>query len=133
MDFDAFLAKMGAKDRQNIEKHIAVLEAEPDNKHLKLWKRLVVALATLSPHAAQTNGQQSIQFYIADGADGRYRKQVFAMEDLRDGKVTVYVSDVLEKVLAAGVLEAPPATAPGTPSRARYSTASPGPGRSGWP
>lgn len=107
VDFEAFLSKLGAKDRQNIEKHVAALEAEPDGKHLKLWKRMVIALATLAPHAAQTNGQQSIQFYIPDGADGRYRKQVFAIEDLRDGKVTVYVSDVLDKVLAGGALEAP--------------------------
>ena len=105
VDFEAFLGKLGAKDRQNIEKHIAALEAEPDNKHLKLWKRLVTSLATLAGHAAQTNGQQSIQFFIADGADGRYRKQVFALEDLRDGKVTIYAGDVVEKALAAGILE----------------------------
>lgn len=105
VDFDTFLGKLGAKDRQNIEKHIAALEAEPDNKHLKLWKRLVTSLATLAGHAAQTNGQQSIQFFIADGADGRYRKQVFALEDVRDGKVTIYTGDVVEKALASGILE----------------------------
>ena len=105
IDFETFLGKLGAKDRQNIEKHIAALEAEPDNKHLKLWKRLVTSLATLAAHAAQTNGQQSNQFFIADGADGRYRKQVFALEDLRDGKVTIYAGDVVEKALASGILE----------------------------
>ncbi len=105
VDFDTFIGKLGAKDRQNIEKHIAALEAEPDNKHLKLWKRLVTLLATLAGHAAQTNGQQSIQFFIADGADGRYRKQVFALEDLRDGKVTIYAGDVVERALASGILE----------------------------
>jgi hypothetical protein len=119
VDFETFLGKLGAKDRQNIEKHIAALEAEPDNKHLKLWKRLVTSLATLAGHAAQTNGQQSIQFFIADGADGRYRKQVFALEDVRDGKVTIYTGDVVEKALASGILEpgAPGAfgIAPGVP------------------
>jgi hypothetical protein len=119
VDFETFLGKLGAKDRQNIEKHIAALEAEPDNKHLKLWKRLVTSLATLAGHAAQTNGQQSIQFFIADGADGRYRKQVFALEDVRDGKVTIYTGDVVEKALASGILEpGQPGTfgiAPGVP------------------
>ncbi len=109
MEFEVFIAKLGAKDRLNLEKHVTATEAEPDPRHAKLWKRLVGALATLAPHAAQTSGQQSIQFYIADG---KYRKQVFALEDLRDGKISIYTADALEKATKAGVIEGPVDTIP---------------------
>lgn len=46
-------------------------------------------------------GRQSVQFYIADG---RFRMQVFAVEELDDGNLTVYCSDVLEEALAAKLL-----------------------------
>ena len=59
---------------------------------------------TLAPHAVKLNSQQSAQFYVPDG---KYRMQVFALEDLRDGNVNVYCGDVLKDALAAGVLTAP--------------------------
>ena len=60
---------------------------------------------TLAPHAAKLIGRQTVQFYVADG---RYRMQVFALEDLQDGKFTVYCPDVLAEAAEAGLL-APPA------------------------
>ena len=42
---------------------------------------------TLAPHFAKTDGQQRVRFFVPDG---QYRMQVFAMEDLRDGVITIY-------------------------------------------
>lgn len=101
--FDKFLEKLPAKDRGNAEKHVAACEAEGDPRHAAVWRRLAAALMTLAGHSAKINGQQSAQFYVADG---KYRMQVFALEDLRDGKLTVYCSDVLDEAQKAGVVAA---------------------------
>lgn len=52
-------------------------------------------------HAAKFIGRETAQFYLSDG---RYRKQVFALEDLQDGKLTVYCPDVLEQAIEARCL-----------------------------
>lgn len=101
VEFGDFLARLSAKDRANAEKRVAVLEAEPDPGRGTLWRRLVCALATLAPHAAKLVGRQTVQFYVADG---KYRMQVFALEDLQDGNFTVYCPDVLAESARAGLL-----------------------------
>lgn len=101
LDFEAFLAKLAPKDRVNAERRVEVLEAEPDPSRVRLWKRLSCALMTLAPHAAKLVGRQMIQFYIADG---KYRMQVFALEDLQDGHFTIYCPDVLQEALQAGLI-----------------------------
>ena len=105
MSLDDFLAKLTARDRTNVDRHLAVIEAEPDPKHAALWKRLARTLSTLAPHSASTTGQQAISFFVADG---KYRMQVFAMEDNRDGKVILYAVDALDDALKAHVLRPPP-------------------------
>jgi hypothetical protein len=47
----------------------------------------------------QTVGQHAVQFFVADG---KYRMQVFALEDGRDGRVVVYLPDVLAAAEKAG-------------------------------
>ena len=95
VDFETFLAALSARDRLNIERHIAVCEGEPTLDHAKLFKKLAAMLASLAPQAIRTTGQRAIQFFIADG---KYRVQVFALEDLCDGKVTVYLTDALDAI-----------------------------------
>jgi hypothetical protein len=103
--FEDFLAKLPAKDRTNVQKRIAsAADAPPDGGLLELWRRLACALLTLAPHAAKVVGRQAVQFYIADG---KYRMQAFALEDLQDGSLTVYCPDVLSEALTGGVLAAP--------------------------
>ena len=102
ISYDDFLAKLGAKDRLNAEKHVAACESGPVPTHAKLWKRLVTTLMTLSSNLAKVNGQQSIQFYVPDG---KYRKQVFAMEDLRKDSISVYCTDVLEEAVKLKLLK----------------------------
>lgn len=102
IDFDAFLARLGPKDRLNAERHLtATSETDPSGQHARLWRRLTAVLMGLAGHSAKLNGRQSLQFYIADG---KYRMQVFAMEDLVDGKISLYCADVREDAIKAGVL-----------------------------
>jgi hypothetical protein len=98
MDFDEFLEKLSPKDRLNAEKRLAVLEAEPE----------ACSLMTLAPFAKFV-GKQTIQFYIPDG---KYRMQVFALEDLQDGHFTIYSPNVLEEAAKAGVFAPAPHTEP---------------------
>src|SRR5436190_3947541 len=104
-ELDDFLAKLAARDRQNVDRHLAAADAEPEGDHAKLWRRIARALFTLSPHAITTIGQQALQFFIADG---KYRMQVFAVEDPRDGRLLVYTADVTKEAIKQGVLAAPP-------------------------
>jgi len=108
MDFDDFLEKLSPKDRINAEKRLAVLEAEPDPHRAPLWRRLACSLMTLAP-LAKFVGKQTIQFYIPDG---KYRMQVFALEDLQDGNFTVYCPNVLEETAKAGGFAPAPQTEP---------------------
>jgi len=106
MDFEAFLAKLNAKDRLNVERHLTAC-AEVGPQHADLWKRLVTALATLAGPAVQTIGQQAVQFFVADG---KYRKQMLALEDARDGKIAIYSPDALAEGLKAGAIAIPAKT-----------------------
>jgi hypothetical protein len=100
-DYSDLLLRLGARDRAAVEKHIGVCESEPTRDHATLWKRLACLLCNLAPKAIATSGQKALQFFAADG---KYRRQVFAMEDLRDGVVAVYMVDVLDAARKAGVM-----------------------------
>jgi hypothetical protein len=110
---EQFLSKMGAKDRLNVEKHLAVCDAEGGPGHGRLWRRIAVALHKLSPHSAQTIGQHAVQFFIPDGKDGKYKMQVFALEDKRDGFLRVFLPDVLAEAVKAKILAKAPRSAGG--------------------
>ncbi|HEV8606135.1 MAG TPA: hypothetical protein VGQ99_12255 [Tepidisphaeraceae bacterium] len=99
-DFESFLAALSARDRLNIERHLATCDAEPTADHAKVFKKLATTLAGLAPQAVRTTGQRAIQFF---NADGKYRVQVFALEDLCDGNVTVYLTDALDAAITAGI------------------------------
>lgn len=109
IELDVLLAKAGQKDRTNVEKHLAAL----DDQHAAVWSRLTRALATLSPHALTTVGQQAVQFFIADG---KYRMQVYAIEDLHDGQIVVYLPDVMADALKLKII-APEASVDDQPDR----------------
>src|SRR5215218_6526516 len=92
IELDVSMAKAGQKDRTNVEKHLAAIDAD----HAALWRKLARAFATLAPLPFTTVGQQAVQFFIADG---KYRMQVFAIEDQHDGQIVVYLPDVLAEAL----------------------------------
>jgi hypothetical protein len=104
MDYDAFLAKLGTKDRLNVERHVAACDAEGESAHSSNYRRLVCALAGLAPHAAKTHGQQAVQIYVPDG---KYRMQVYAIQDQRDGVIVIYTDDVLDVAVKAGLITGP--------------------------
>ena len=108
--FEDFLAALSARDRANIEKHVAVLDAEPSPSHSKSWRQVAMLLRRLAPLSANTIGPQVVQFFVADG---KYKMQVFALEDRHDGSILLVMPDVLEKALKAGILAKPPAGHPG--------------------
>ena len=107
MEYDAFLLRLTPKDLLNVERHITAIEEVSTRGHAKLWKRLATRMMALAPHSAKANGQQSMQFYIADG---KYRMQLFALEDLRDGKIQVFATDALDEAVKAGIVAKPKAS-----------------------
>jgi hypothetical protein len=98
---DELLSRMGVRDRANIEKHLAACDAEADSGHVSLWRRLLVKLDELAPMALSTVSLQVVRFFIADG---KYRMQVFALEDNRDGLLAVYLPNILAKAVSAKLL-----------------------------
>ena len=104
LSFADFLAKLPPKDRATAERRVTALEAAPDHAPAHLWRRLACSLMTLAPFAAKLIGKQTLQVYVADG---KFRMQVFALEDLQDGIFTVYCPDALEEAMQAGLLSKP--------------------------
>ena len=114
ISFESFLEKLSPKDRVQIERHVAALDAEGEPRHAQIWRRLAASLLTLAESGAKVNRQQSLQFYAPDG---KYRMQVFAMEDLRDGTISVICGDAADEAVSAGLLvrRSPRGTAPAAP------------------
>ena len=101
MDFDTFLEKAGTKERAKIEKYLATCEASPEPGRAKLWRTLATTLASHTPLAIQSSGKDAWQFFVPDG---KYRKQVFALEDLGDGTVQIYLPDILQQATKEKIL-----------------------------
>jgi hypothetical protein len=98
---EELLAKTGARDRVNIEKHLAVCDADADSGRALLWRRLMVKLSELAPMALTTIGLQVVRFFVADG---KYRMQVFALEDNSDGLLGIYLPNILASAVSAKLL-----------------------------
>lgn len=92
LDLESFLARSGAKERAKIEKHLATRDTETGPAFSKLWRRVATVLGSLAPLPAQTMGNLAVLFFIPDG---KYRMQVFALEDAADGNLSIYLPDVL--------------------------------------
>ena len=101
---ETLVSMASVSDRRKIIKHFELCETEGERGHADKWKRLACALARLAPKALNTLGSLSIRFYRADG---KYRKQMFALEDLRNGSMVVFTADVIKAALAARKLRPP--------------------------
>ena len=93
-------SRPGTTGKTHIERHLATCDGEIDPAHGELWRRLFFNLARLAPLAVQA---------VADGVmffapDGRYRMQVFALEDHGDGVIRVFMPDILDDAIKAGLL-----------------------------
>jgi hypothetical protein len=91
-NLESFLARAGAKERAKIEKHLSLRDAEAGPAFGKLWRKLATILGGFAPLPAQTMGNLAVLFFIPDG---KYRMQVFALEDAGDGQISIYLPDVL--------------------------------------
>jgi hypothetical protein len=98
--FDQILTRVSARDKANIEKHLAFCDLEGAPGHGILWRRMVSYLSSLVPLPVQM-APQAVLFFVADG---RYRMQVFALEDRKDGLMVLYLPDVLEEAVAQELL-----------------------------
>lgn len=92
VDVETILSRAGAKERAKIDKHLALRDTETADAYGKLWRPLVSVLGALAPLPAQTMGNLAVLFFIPDG---KYRMQVFALEDAGDGMLSVYLPDVM--------------------------------------
>jgi hypothetical protein len=99
--FDDFMARMTGMGRASIERHLALCEKELRPDHVRVWKRLAGLLARLTPAVAPYAGPNAVRFYIPDG---KYRLQMFALEDLRVGDLAIYLNDTRAAALREGVL-----------------------------
>ena len=61
MDYDTFLSRLGVRDRQTIERHVAVCEEEPTPQHANLWKRMACFLAALASKPSGTAAERATQ------------------------------------------------------------------------
>jgi hypothetical protein len=90
-DLENLLSRAGVKGRLSIEKHLALCDAEGKPEHARLWRRLAARLGTLAPLPVQI-GSQAVLFFVPDG---KYRMQVFTLEDNKDGVLQLYLPNVL--------------------------------------
>ncbi|MFI5380495.1 MAG: hypothetical protein ACHRHE_14455 [Tepidisphaerales bacterium] len=100
-DFESLLTRLNPKARVAVDKHLE-LSHDAALGHGKYWKRLAGLLGRLAPHVVEVKGT-ALKFHIADG---KYRQQVFALEDSRQGTIRVYMGDVVKAALARGILGA---------------------------
>jgi hypothetical protein len=99
---DAVLAKTGAKDRTHIQRHLTAADAEPDPAHAALWRKLAELLASLAPLPVQAVGHTAVMFFVPDG---KYRMQAFALEDQSDGRIALYLPDILADAVKKKMLK----------------------------
>lgn len=103
-DPPTLLSRLSAMDRQNFEKQVAVCEQQGGPELASRWRRLASALMTWAPGPMKLNGSDTIMFFIADG---KYRRQVYAMHAVAGGAVVVCVPNVLDRAVRGGVLAKP--------------------------
>jgi len=97
--YDAFLSRLSVKGRAAAERHDELC-GELDGFGT-LWKRLAGGLGRLAPDAIEMVGGQSVKFHIPDG---KYRLQVFALDDTRQGSLIVYLPNIVDLAIERHLL-----------------------------
>lgn len=105
IDMDTFLAKLSAKDKKTFERQVNTREQSAYPGLADRWQRLARLLSTLAPSFIKLAGTDAIQFFIADG---KYRKQVFALHATPEGTIGVYTQDVLQDAVKAKIVSPNP-------------------------
>lgn len=99
----ALTSRPGTSGKTHLEKHLAACEAEVDPSHARLWRRLLLRLGEMTPLPVQAVAD-AVMFFAPDG---RYRMQVFALEDHKDGFIHVYLQDLLDEAVKEKVILSP--------------------------
>src|SRR3954469_8976532 len=100
---EAFLTRAGTKERAKIEKHLALADGESGPEHGTVFRQIATKLGELAPVGVQSVGNNNWRYFIPDG---KYRKQVFALEDPGDGTLRIYIPDVRAAAVKAKILKA---------------------------
>ena len=101
MDFKTLISKLSAKDRHCVDRQIGARESSPVFGLADRWRRIAGTLLNLAPGMVKLSGLHTMQFYIADG---KYRKQVFALHALPESAIAVCIPDILEDATKLGLL-----------------------------
>lgn len=92
---EQLLAKAGVRDRAAIERRLALIDADFDRS--ACWCQFLVKLSDLvSLPVHPVGSSNALQFFIPDG---KYRMQVFALDDTGNGLLILYMPDVLAKAV----------------------------------
>lgn len=102
--YETFLSRLGQKALAAVEKHVELCEADAAHGYGRWWKRLAGTLGALAPFAIETAGHQALKFHIPDG---KYRQQVFALEDGGQGRVFVYLPDIVALAVSRNLFKGP--------------------------
>jgi hypothetical protein len=101
MKYAALLATLGEKDRGSLERQITAFDGKAGAPAADRWRRLACVLRTLAPGPVKLAGSNAMQFFIPDG---KYRKQVFAMQATGEGSFLVYAPDVVAEAVRKGLV-----------------------------
>jgi hypothetical protein len=100
--FDEVIARLAGTGRASVERHL--VKCEKNAQHVLLWKYLVGLLGRLTPTAMPTAGTLAIRFFIPDG---KFKLQLFALEDLQNNELSLYCKDVRAAAISESVLDRP--------------------------
>jgi hypothetical protein len=97
----ALLERFSGKDRDGFERQLTACRAKGGEPLATLWSDLAALFTTLASRPPKLTGTNTIQFFIPDG---KHRQQVFAMHMEDDGRVSLYLPNVLDTAISAKVL-----------------------------
>lgn len=100
--FDEVIARLAGTGRASVERHL--IKCEKNAQHVLLWKYLVGLLGRLTPVAMPTAGTLAIRFFVPDG---KFKMQLFALEDLQNNELGLYCKDVRKAAISENVLDRP--------------------------
>ena len=99
-EFDRLQSRLTPKAKAAVAKHLDIVSGDATLGFGECWKRVVGMLGRLAPDLVEAAGT-SLKFSIVDG---KYRRQVFAVDDQRKGLVQIYLPDVLAAAQTAGLI-----------------------------
>lgn len=100
--FEEVVTRLTGAGRASVERHLA--KCEKNAKDVLLWKYLVGLLGRLTPGAMPIAGSMAMRFFVPDG---KFKMQIFALEDLQNNELGLYCRDVRATAISQSVLDRP--------------------------